>query len=132
MQYAEFLTRVQKNANLASKEEAERITRVVLSTLGEPLYRTARAKLVAQLPKELKDIPFQSQPPENIPMDADTYPVDEFYQRVRARADVSLAMAEQHAKAVMQVVAEAVTPAVINDVLDDLPESYQALLQKAR
>jgi uncharacterized protein (DUF2267 family) len=129
MQYDEFLIRVQRYADLDSLEEAERITYVVLSTLGEPLYRTARDKLVAQLPKELKDVPFQSQPAETAPSENDRYPVEEFYKRVRARAEVSPTIAQQQAKAVMRVVAEAVSPGAIQDMLQELPDDYRQLFE---
>ena len=128
MQYEEFIHRVQSYAGLDSPEEAERLTQIVLSTLGEPLYRTARDRLSAQLPQPLEGMFFHSQPAENLPRNRDSYPVEEFYKRIRARADVSLETARQQSRAVMRTVQEAVTPAVITEMLQELPDDYRELV----
>ncbi len=50
MKYDEFISQVQRRANLASREEAERATRATLETLGERLAGGEAKDLAAQLP----------------------------------------------------------------------------------
>ena len=55
MQFEEFITRVQEQARLDTREDAITITRAVLETLGERLDRKVRNGVEAQLPNELKE-----------------------------------------------------------------------------
>lgn len=120
MDYDTFLQRVQQVAGLATREEAERITRVAFGTLSERLNRTERGDLASQLPGELRSV-----------MEAhtgtDRYDLQEFYRRVALRADASLADGEAYARAVTAVLREAVTPGQIEEVLATLPEDYVEL-----
>lgn len=127
MQYAEFLDRVQELTDLNSTEQAEQITHVTFATLGERLYRTEIDQLKAQLPKELKDVFYAIQTPEATRQDIDPFNLEEFYNRVSARAEIGFPEAQAQAQAVMTVLREAVTPAVIEEATKMLPEEYDKL-----
>ncbi|HEX6387556.1 MAG TPA: DUF2267 domain-containing protein [Anaerolineae bacterium] len=132
MQYDEFMDRVQERADLDSRDDAALITEVVLATLGERLYRTEAAELAAQLPKELQGHFFARQPPENTRQDTDRFSLEEFYNRVSARADVNYSQAQKLTRAVVAVLQEAVTPGEWQDALSTLPSEYGELFSEAR
>ena len=132
MQYHEFMERVQEQADLDSHDAAAWITEVVLATLGERLYRTEAAELAAQLPKELKGHFFARQPPENTRQDTDRFQLEEFYNRISARADVNYSQAKKLAKVVVSVLQEAVTPGEWQNALSTLPPEYSELFDEAR
>lgn len=127
MQYDEFVQRVQQYAELDSADGAERLTEVVLATLGEQLYRTELAKLEAQLPKDMHGMLFAEQPPEQTRQDVQQVSLEEFYNRVSARADVGYPEATEQAKAVIRVLQEAVSAGEIADVRAKLPDDYAEL-----
>ena len=121
MQFEDFITRVQEQTRLNSGEEAIRITRAVLETLGERLNRKVRNGLEAQLPKELEE--FLLARAEH----SDQYDLSEFYKRVGARADLTYEDAKQRTGQVLAVLREAVPGGEIEDVLEDLPPEYEKL-----
>ena len=84
MDYDTFLRRVQEVAELPTRDDAERITRVVLNTLSERLHHTDRSALASQLPSALRALMEEH-------TDTDRYDLPEFYRRVALRADTSLA-----------------------------------------
>lgn len=128
MQYNEFIKNVQQKANLNNSDEAARLVEVVLAALGERLYRTERDDLASQLPVELKQALYAVQPPENTRDDVRRFPVEEFYNRVRARTGVGYPAAVQQAKAVMAVLQDAVSAGEIADMMKTLPDEYRELL----
>ena len=121
MQFDDFITRVQEQARLDTREESIRITRVVLETLGERLDRKVRNGLEAQLPNELKD--FLLARVEH----SDQYDLQEFYNRVGARADLTAREATERTKQVVAVLREAVPGGEIEDILEDLSPEYGEL-----
>lgn len=121
MQYDEFITRVQEQARLNTREESEVITRAVLETLGERLDRKVRNGLEAQLPRELKE--FLLARAEN----PDRYDVPEFYNRVGARADLKYRQAAERTRQVLSVLQQAVPGGEVEDILEDLPSQYKEL-----
>ncbi len=122
MDYKEFIDLVQKNSNLPDRDDAEQITRATLETLGEVLQHTERDDLAAQLPKELKSFLYER--------DHDLYQLQEFYRRVGARSNSGYYDAAERAKAVMQALADAVTPGALDQAMADLPAPYKDLLKK--
>ena len=128
MQYDEIISRVQKYANLNNREEAERLMRIFLATLGEPLSRAETQQLEAQLPKELKDALYESKPLETARSDINQYSVEEFYNRLKGRLDVSYQEGVRQAKAVARVLREAVSSGQLRDMVDDLSEDWKELL----
>jgi uncharacterized protein (DUF2267 family) len=127
MRHDEFIARVQEQAHLTSRHEAIQTTKATLATLGERLYRTERENLAAQLPDELKQTLFEGQEPESTRQQISNYSLEEFYNRVGARADLSYSDAVSRAKAVMTVLQEAVSAGIIEEILSQLPPKYGRL-----
>ncbi len=131
MQYDEFIHRVQENAGLATQAEAVQLTKAVLGTLGERLYRTERDDLAAQLPKGLKEFLFAEQDPENIRQEVRRFSLEEFYNRVSARAEIGRPDAVKQAQAVMAVLQEAVSAGEVADVMAELPDEFGELFRRS-
>ena len=121
MQFDDFITRVQEQARLDTREESISLTRAVLETLGERLDRKVRNGLEAQLPNELKD--FLLARVEH----SDQYDLQEFYNRVGARADLTARAAMERKKQVIAVLRQAVPGGEIEDILEDLSPEYGEL-----
>jgi uncharacterized protein (DUF2267 family) len=121
MQFDDFITRVQEQTRLDTRDESIRITRAVLETLGERLDRKVRNGLEAQLPNELKD--FLLARVEH----SDQYDLQEFYNRIGARADLKYGDATERTRQVIAVLREAVPGGEIEDILEDLPPEYGKL-----
>ena len=122
MQYDEFVGQVQHRARLASGGEAIRAISATLGTLAERLYGGEADDLAAQLPREI-------QPYLQAIESGRDFDLREFYQRVSEREEVDLPESIYHARAVMSVVMDAVSPGEISDILAQLPEEYGALFQ---
>jgi uncharacterized protein (DUF2267 family) len=125
MRADEFVTHVQLEANCASYNEAYNLTKAVIETLGERLYKTERNKLAAELPKELKEFLMQKkQDLESSRENMNRFWVQEFYNRVSNRAEISYEKAVRQTKAVISIMSEAVSEGVLKEVLDSLPKEY--------
>ena len=121
MQFDDFLTRVQEQAGLNTRDEAISITRAVLETLGERLDRKVRNGLEAQLPNELKE--FLLGRVEH----SDQYDLQEFYNRVGARADLKYGDSVERTRQVISVLRQAVPGGEIEDILEDLSPEFGEL-----
>ncbi|MCG1003400.1 MULTISPECIES: DUF2267 domain-containing protein [Halobacterium] len=122
MKHDEFVGAVQNRAELASRGEAIRVTRAVLTTLGERLQPGEASDLAGPLPMEI-DIFLH---------DADSgqiFDYDDFVQRVAERANADYADAAFYAQVVMDVVDEAVPESELQDVTAQLPEDYDDLFE---
>lgn len=122
MRYDEFVDRVQHRAELASRSESAKVVEAVLETLGERLGTTEREDLAAQLPEELRALVLERH-------ETDRYPLEEFYRRVGARADVLYARAMDYARAVASVLKEAISPGELKDIRARLPAEYKKLFE---
>jgi len=131
MQHDEFIHRVQERAGLETHADAERLTKVVLGTLGERLYRTERDDLTAQLPKEMRNYLYAEQDRENTPLDTSRFSLEEFYNRVSARLDIGYPAATRQSKAVTAVLQEAVSRGEIDDALQTLSDEFGELFQES-
>jgi uncharacterized protein (DUF2267 family) len=121
MRFDDFILRVQEQARLNRREEAITVTRAVLETLGERLDRKVRNGVEAQLPNELKE--FLLARVEH----SDQYGIEEFYNRVGARADLKYEDATERTRQVLSVLRQAVAGGEIEDILEDLPSEYGVL-----
>ncbi|HET6822337.1 MAG TPA: DUF2267 domain-containing protein [Anaerolineales bacterium] len=121
MQFDDFVTRVQEQTRLDTRDEAIQITRAVLETLGERLDRKVRNGVEAQLPNELKE--FLLARAEY----GEQYDLQEFYNRVGARADLTYGNATERTRQVISVLREAIPDGEIEDILEDLPPEYGGL-----
>ena len=122
MQYHEFVGQVQHRARLGTEGEAVRAVHATLETLGERLFGGEAHNLAAQLPQEIGDYLER-------PMDSESFDLDTFYDRVAMREGIDLPDAIYHSRIVIEVMREAVTPAIIDKVMDQLPEEYNQLFQ---
>ena len=120
MQYDEFIARVQQRAGFSSPGEAVLATRATLETLGERLSRVAMRQFATQLPKELQE--YVHQRPEG-----QIFALEEFFNRVGAREGVRGHQAIAHARAVVAVLCEAISPGEMADVRLELGPEYDAL-----
>lgn len=127
MDYAEYVKQVMDYAEFESSDQAERVIMQSLATFGERIYRTKRDYLAAQLPTRLKQYLYSRADPETTRGDTAGFSLEEFYNRVSARAEVGFPEAIEGSRAVMMVLQQAVTQPVIDEVLSDLPEEYQEL-----
>ncbi len=121
MQFDDFITQVQEQARLDTREEAVTITRAVLETLGERLDRKVRNGVEAQLPNELNEFLLVRA------NRSDQYDLEEFYNRVGARADLTYETATQRTRQVISVLRQAIPGGEIEDVLEDLSPEYGEL-----
>ena len=119
MRYEEFVEKVGLRAGI-SEEEAVAAISATMETLGERLDHTERSLLAAQLPQQLKSL-LQGK------HRTDRYPLDEFFNRVRARAGVGYPDAIHRSRVVASVLQEAVSEGELRDILSRLPKEYEEL-----
>jgi uncharacterized protein (DUF2267 family) len=120
---AEFIKQVQSRAALDSRDEAMKATRATLEALGQRLFGGEPQDLAAQLPRELADCLRQGPKSE-------AFDLSEFYQRISRKEGVEIEKASAHARAVIEVLCEAVTQGEIDDICAQLPGDFAALFKK--
>jgi uncharacterized protein (DUF2267 family) len=119
MRYEQFVDEVIKRAGITEQEAVAAIS-ATLETLGERIDHTERSLLAAQLPKPLKGMLLGKHR-------TDRYPLGEFYNRVRARADVGYPEAIHRSRVVASVLHEAISEGELKDILAQLPKEYEEL-----
>ncbi|HET7585553.1 MAG TPA: DUF2267 domain-containing protein [Gemmatimonadaceae bacterium] len=124
MQTALFVARVQELAHLASRSDAERAVRAVFETFAERVTQGATTNLAAQLPREIAQYLLRRGPEVR-----DLSP-GAFWEHVAAREGVEIAYAIRHARAVFQVLHEAVSAGEMEDFAAELPAALRAALQQ--
>jgi uncharacterized protein (DUF2267 family) len=122
VQHDEFIGHVQARARLSSRGDAERATRATLETLGERLAGGLKDKLAAQLPQEI------GLHLNRMPNTGDRFDLDEFFRKVSEKEGTDLPDATHHARAVVDVVEEAVSAGQVAKLADQLPADYAPLL----
>lgn len=124
MQFEEFSGQVQNLARLPSQGETMRAIAAVLETLGERLHGNQAETLAAQLPYGIGAYLRLGKQKEETDLDA-------FFRKVAERegAGVDLPAAVHHARVVIHVLQQAVSPGEIQDVLAQLPERWTALFE---
>jgi len=125
MQYDQFVGQVHARGRFASDGEAVRAIHATLETLGERLYGGEAENLAAQLPPELGHYLREA-------VTGQSFDLDEFFRRVSMREGVDLPEAVFHARVVMEVLKEAVSPGLLDKVLDQLPAEYDSLFAGSR
>lgn len=126
MQYDQFVGQAQSRARLASNGQAVAAIRATLETLGERLAGGAADKLAAELPREIGEYLRHATP---VDLYGDSFGLDEFFQRVSMREREDLPAATYHARAVIEVLQEAVTPGAIEKIRAQLPDEYAPLFE---
>ncbi len=122
MQYDQFVGQVHNRGRFASDGDAMRAIHATLETLGERLFGGEADNLAAQLPPELGHYLRE-------PAVSESFSLDEFFNRVALREGVDLPIAVYHARVVIEVLKEAVSPALMDKVLDQLPEEYDSVFK---
>lgn len=124
MKHDEFIGQVQHRARLSSRGAAERATRATLETLAERLAGGEAKDLAAQLPPEIG---------EHLRGEwsamGDRFSLGEFFRRVGLREGVDLPEAVFHARAVIEVLSEAVSKGEMDDVRAQLPAEFARLFE---
>lgn len=121
MQHDEFIGQVQARARLDSRGAAESATRATLTTLADRLGGGMPSNIGAQLPAEIgRDLDSGH---------GERFDVHEFWDRVAEReaGAVDLPEAAFHARAVMSVVADAVTGDQLDRIREQLPPEWSPL-----
>lgn len=121
MHLNDFLGQVQHQARMSSLDEAMRATRATLMTLGERLGGGEPGNIGAQLPPELARLLGEDH------ARGERFSSDEFLKRVSVREETDLPKSVFHTRAVLAVLAEAVSPGVIGHLRAQLPEDFQRL-----
>jgi len=131
MRYHELVERVQEQGGLDSRDEAVVAIRATLSSLGECLYRTERRHLASQLPKAAKEFLHEHVDREVTRQESACLTLQEFYDRVGARADVTRSRAIERARAVAAVLQETLPEGEWEHVISEMPKEYHELLAGA-
>jgi uncharacterized protein (DUF2267 family) len=120
MPYGAFLAAVRQRCGYGP-DEAERITELVVSVLGQRLTAEAAEHLGDQLPAPLAELMGDAQArPQN-------WGVREFVAHIAEASDTDEATAEEGARAVLTTVAEQVSGGELNKLLSRLPSGYAEL-----
>ncbi len=122
MQHEEFIEEVRKRADLTSTDEAERATRATLIVLGEYLSGGEGPDLAAQLPQGIAEY-LKRQPPGR----PEIFSLEDFLQRVAEEEDIDSESASTHARAVINVLEEAVSRGEMENVRRQFPEEFAPL-----
>lgn len=122
MKYDQFIKHVQSFAQLNSRDEAERATRATLETIKERIVGNEASQLAAQLPKELSEY-LRGREGE----DGQYFRIEEFLQRVSEKEGVEPTAAAIHARAVIAVLQQAVSPGEFADVRSNFSDDYEDL-----
>ena len=124
MKHDEFIGQVQHRARLSSRGAAERATRATLETLAERLAGGEAKDLAAQLPLEIAEH-LRGQWSAL----GERFSLDEFFRRVSLREGIDLSDAVFHARAVIEVLSEAVSRGEMDDVRAQLPTEFDRLFE---
>jgi len=122
MQHDEFIGEVQNRCDLASRGEAIRASRAVLTTLGERLQPGEASDLASPLPMELDFFLHDAN-------SGQIFDYDQFVQRVSERANADPADANYYAQAIVDVTSETVQTSELQDVMGQLPDDYDDLFE---
>jgi len=126
MQYEDFHRRVQSRALLGSKGGAIEATTATLRVLRQRIGINEANHLAAQLPGEIGGFLVDVAEDDRIPQ---PFSVQEFFQRVSQIEDVDVADAIVHARAVIEVLSEAVSADAMDVVRNQLPEQFHLLFE---
>lgn len=126
MQYHEFIGQIQHKARLGSLGDAVRAANATLQTLAERLPADEADHLAAQLPYEIGRFIREHA------TGAERFSVDEFYNRVTDREGIDKPQAVFHARAVLEVLQQAVSPGEIEQIRNQLPGDFMPLFAGSR
>jgi uncharacterized protein (DUF2267 family) len=116
----QFVTEVKNLAEIDSDEDVRKAIGATLETLKERLAGEEPSDLAAQLPPGIA-------PYVEGDGGRESFPVEEFYERVAGKEGVGKDEAVRHARAVATVVQTAVTGGELDDVRSRLGDAYKEL-----
>ena len=122
MNYSEFVGQVQHRLELPGEGQAVRVTRAVLSTLGQRITAGEADDLASSLPMEIEYYPRHVDHGER-------FDYDEFLDRVADIAGVDRSDAFYYSQVVVALVAEVVSGGEIDQVRGQLPEEFDRLFE---
>jgi len=120
MNDAQFIAEVKNLAELDSDEDARKAIGATLETLRERLAGEEPSDLAAQLPPKIA-------PYVEGDGGRESFPAEEFYERVAQKEGVGNDEATRHARAVATVVQTAVTGGELDDLRSQLGNRYREL-----
>ena len=123
MKYHDFLGEVQHRAEMAETQQAVTATRATLETMAERVHRGEVSDVAAQLPRELAVYL------ENAQEKPERFSAQEFVKRVAAREEADLPDAAYHARVVLEVLGEALTPNEFTQLRGQFPADYNDLFE---
>lgn len=126
MQHDEMIGQIQHRARLASRGEAERITRATLETLGERLTEGLADNLAAQLPVEIGEHLRRTEVLGGAGT-GERFDRDEFVDRVSERAGTEPPQTVFYIRTVFEVVDEATSGKIMQHVRESLPPDLRPL-----
>ncbi|MGZ5493685.1 MAG: DUF2267 domain-containing protein [Thermoanaerobaculia bacterium] len=124
MNHDEFVGQVQHRAHLPSRGDAETIIRATLETLRDRLQPKAAAHLAAQLPAEIGRHLGGGSRFEHLSL-------HDFYERVAEREQARIDKAVFHARCVIDVVRDAISPGAVRKLEKQMPEEFRVALMHA-
>jgi uncharacterized protein (DUF2267 family) len=116
----QFIAEVKNLAELDNDEGARKAIGATLETLRERLAGEEPSDLAAQLPPKIA-------PYVEGDGGRESFPVEEFYERVAQKEGVGNDEATRHARAVATVVQTAVTGGELDDLRSQLGDGYREL-----
>lgn len=120
MTHDEFVGQVQARARLGSSGAAEAAIRATLETLACRLQPSAAEHLAAQLPSEIGRHLRGAETFERLSL-------EDFFREVQQREGCELPDSVYHARCVIEVLGEAVSPGAVEKLRGQLPDDYDRL-----
>ena len=127
MNYAEFVDAVARRAQVPSGEAAT-VTRATLETLTDRVTAGQARGIALQLPKELREHLHKTTTATDAQI-AESFGLEEFVERVSARAGVDRAMADTGARAVLTTVGETVSDDELDGMVSQLPKEFWEIVR---
>lgn len=125
----EFLNAVERRTDVESSEEAYVVADATLRTLSDRIVQGEAEDIASQLPSGLSDSLTAG------PREAERFSVAEFVDRVEIRerelSPLDDADGEAHARAVFDVLGDAVSSGELDDARAQLPDEFDALFDPA-
>jgi uncharacterized protein (DUF2267 family) len=128
MEENEFLTDVQRHADLDRVESARTATYATLTALGEVLPEDEAENAASQLPEGLAGWTTDAASEESEAATPEAF-VETVREREADDGNVDERDARRHTKAVLNTFAAALTPGELADVRANLPDNYGTLFQ---